>query len=382
MATFTQPRAAPLSTPPPTPRNLRVNVETISDHHFEFIDMENTTPRKPILGQQELTPPITPTTPVKAGAHNLLSSPSLARSYISLPQEPLVHSGTFELQQVLGRGAWSTVYLASEVTSKLPRALAIKTPSHKQANAIILQEARILTYLSKVPGEEQYLVPFHGLERTSTSLVMDALPLSLESFARSQLVLAKENISTASRSEPIMGRASFLQHARYLINGLRWLHRNHTVHGDIKPANILLPHTSSLAPLYCDFSSARVLSESSECAALPTDALTLSYASPELLASYRTGGVPTFASDVYALAVTLVALATGEDPYAGVNSHMKLLMAKEGYVLDAVRNGAHALRVKKGGAVERLVAGALEKKAHVRWSADEWSEVVELLMKE
>lgn len=173
------------------------------------------------------------------------------------------------------------------------------------------------------------------------------------------------------------------------------------VHGDIKASNVLLAPSvsdsdtlceeSTYKALYCDFSSARLMKPYSgdAPAALPTDAITTSYASPELLKSYSRSSSPsnpadaavaTEASDVWALAVTLVMAAVGEDPYAHAGHNMrKLAMVKEGMVLDGVRMGewTSGLRVKRGGVVERAVRSALAKKTEARIGIQAWVKEIE-----
>ncbi|MCC6624601.1 MAG: sigma 54-interacting transcriptional regulator [Deltaproteobacteria bacterium] len=84
-----------------------------------------------------------------------------------------------------------------------------------------------------------------------------------------------------------------------LLGTLGWLHGRGLVHGDLKPANVLVTTIGGAAwPVLIDFGLA---------GAFGGDALggTRGYLAPELLA----GAAPTPASDLYALGVTLRALA-------------------------------------------------------------------------
>jgi serine/threonine-protein kinase PknK len=90
---------------------------------------------------------------------------------------------------------------------------------------------------------------------------------------------------------------------------VRALHRRGVVHGDIKPANVIVDPSGE--PWLIDFGlSAR---------AVDADAVrgsgTLSFMAPELLR----GGRPSPASDVYALAATLHQLVTGAPPQPVIN---------------------------------------------------------------
>ncbi|KAI4120011.1 MAG: hypothetical protein LQ345_000270 [Seirophora villosa] len=283
----------------------------------------------------------------------------------------------------LGRGAWSTVYCATEgfkvQPSPLPtpptsptsspgkpvidRLLAIKTAARRDGQKILYQEARVLTYLHSSPEASRFLVPFHGYDQASQSLVMDAVPLNLDTYARSCLEEARLNFSTRTMFDPVCGTSVWQSLATQLTNGLAFLHEASCIHGDIKPANVLLrPNGADLGEgftaLYCDFSSSCILDgpsgEDSEQSQQLT-AVTADFASPELLSSLSNiSALATTASDIYALAVTLAVAATGSSPYAGASMELhKLGMIREGRVLDFARLGEQGTRVMKGRLVER-----------------------------
>ena len=170
--------------------------------------------------------------------------------------------------------------------------------------------------------------------------------------------------------------------ATQLVDGLCFLHAHDCIHGDIKPANILLRQDVSgvLEPLYCDFSSSRHKLDPSPA---EITALTPDYSAPELLSSLTQPGIPTlpsFKADIYALGVTLLFVALGESPYASARLEMmKLSMAKEGRPLDFARAGDQATRVRKGSYVERSLLGAFRKEEQ-RWDAAGWvDEVMKVL---
>ena len=323
------------------------------------------------------------------------------------PIKPLTYSGTFELQESLGYGVWSTVYRAVP-TSALPSStttpgsltpltpptsptrpknnlvLAIKTPSHNGAHSILHHEAQILTYLSTSPSASTYLVPFHGLHVPSHSLVLTAHPLNLATHLATIFTRTKANFTTRTMFDPIIGAAAYVSLTRQLVSGLAWLHGMDCVHGDIKPANILLaPLCSDLIadsafpfkPLYCDFSSSHTPSLPSPPAA---DAITTAYAAPEFLTSSSDTPSSTAASDIYALGVTLLVAGTGEEPYVAGRSEMqKLAMAKEGRPIDFARMTDQGTRTRKNGLVETVVARAVVRDVVERLTIEKWVEKVE-----
>ncbi|KAL9006541.1 MAG: hypothetical protein Q9188_000701 [Gyalolechia gomerana] len=309
--------------------------------------------------------------------------------------------------QELGRGAWSTVFRAtlclqfqpssiptpptSPVSSSskttINRLLAIKAAARRDAHDILYQEARILTYLHSCAHASRYLVPFHGYDVASQSLVMDAVPLNLDTHAKSCLKRTCLNFSTKTMFDPVCGTREWKSLAAQLINGLAFLHSRSCVHGDIKPANILLrpngdDSSEAYTALYCDFSSSRIFSGDSrndEDRSQQLTALTPDFTSPELFTSlYSTSAVATMASDVYALGVTLVVAAIGTSPYASAGMDMlKLGMAREGRVLDFARQGEQGTRVMKGKMVERCLKGALEKSTDNRSTVGQWKRDVD-----
>ncbi|KAI4178494.1 MAG: hypothetical protein LQ348_005590 [Seirophora lacunosa] len=312
----------------------------------------------------------------------------------------------------LGRGAWSTVYCATEgfkvQPSPLPtpptsptsspgkpvidRLLAIKTAARRDGQKILYQEARVLTYLHSSPEASRFLVPFHGYDQASQSLVMDAVPLNLDTYARSCLEEARVNFSTRTMFDPVCGTSVWQSLATQLTNGLAFLHEASCIHGDIKPANVLLrPNGADLGEgftaLYCDFSSSCILDgpsgEGSEQSQQLT-AVTADFASPELLSSLSNiSALATTASDIYALAVTLAVAATGSGPYAGASMELhKLGMIREGRVLDFARLGEQGTRVMKGRLVERCLRHALEKDVTKRSTVEELRRNVEATVEE
>ena len=307
-----------------------------------------------------------------------------------------------------GRGAWSAVYRAIEVNEEIPyqniltpptspfssplrnvtsvsdrKLLAVKAPIRRDAHKVLDNEARILTYLHQSPEAVVNLVAFHGYDATRHSIILDAHPLSMAAYGKSSLARARENFTTKTMFDPVVGAIQWTKFAEGLICGLDFLHSKGCVHGDIKPANILLQSLpdSTYIPLYCDFSSSHVLSPPSSPDTEEVSAVTAEFTSPELLTSfYRRNGdraVATFASDIFALGVTLLVAATGESPYVGARMELQRLgMAKEGKPMDFARGGDQASRVMRGKLVDRTLTKALERDPLRRVDAAEWSTMV------
>jgi serine/threonine protein kinase len=306
-----------------------------------------------------------------------------------------------------GRGVWSAVYMAtsrwsSRGTGPTPpsspamsnRVLAVKSPVRRDAHPVLETEARILTRITGTPGKDRYVVPFHGYVLTSHAIVMSAVPLALSTYIEGRAAIALQNFSTRTMFDPVLGMAQWHDLAMQLIRGLSWLHNESSVvHGDIKPHNILLrPRQESdddgncrrdvfpYEPLYADFSSAHDMSSPKTAlsgAATHLSALTPPFAAPELLtvAALKSSDIlATHASDVFSLAVTLLAAATGDLLlYPGASSMQRLAMSREGHrVLDFVQSGAHGSRVPRNGLVEKSLKPAVVKDPNERISPKEW----------
>ena len=368
-------------------------------------------------------------------------------SYEDLPYSNLIPPrpvpGIFELRgdtsrgyTEYGRGTWSIVYQALYRESpggqggvsadpNLPsppesphgplptrggdaRIVAVKVPipqAIENPRPVLEKEARILSFIQPLQGPRaahacQFLAPFLGFEASTSSLVFDALPLTLAAFSQQRARSIRDDFSTKSMLEPMVGPRQWLRFADRLIAGLEYLHNNSVIHGDIKPTNILLrmagyasdsdvgavaeefdtfTGSTLFDPVYCDFSSARV----EQVDAIPDEvsAVTTPYTAPELLEAFyhrnSERAIATFATDVFGLAATLIVPATGEELYHSVSNHIqKLTLARHGQPLEHARNSEQASRVIQGKFVDTVLVGALAKEADKRWSVREWKDIL------
>lgn len=364
------------------------------------------TPSKP-RAASSTTPPVTPT------KDNVQDAPVNA-DILRYSDDLEIHHDTKNQPVQFGHGVWSTVYKASSrpasdpsslltpptspatsTTTSSGRIVAVKSPVRRDAHAILEAEARVLTRLALSPGSDRHVIQFLGFIPRSHSLVMAAVPVALSGYIEEQAVVARERRSTQTMLEPVLGMGKWVDLARKLIAGLAWLHDHRIVHGDIKPHNILLqpgpgPTTNNeekfpYDPLLADFSSAHnhppTPSSSSGMNASLT-ALTPPFAAPELLvpSALKSPDIhPTPASDVFSLAVTLLAAATGDLLLYPGSSHMqRLAMAREGHrVIEFARSGMNGMRVPRNGVVEGVVRVAVCRVPGERVGVREWVGVVD-----
>ena len=311
--------------------------------------------------------------------------------------EVKVYDKRYILHEELGHGVWSNVYHAEEIlqstasrvfplsppnspingrVSSTNKILAVKRPHRRDAHRILENEAKVLTFLHADTNAPKYLVHFYGFDVPRYSIVLGAVTLTLETHAKAA---RRRSLSTKTMFDPVVGAEEWADMSEGLISGLNFLHNKGCIHGDIKPANILLRPDESdrLEPLYCDFSSSRITPDCVSDEIEEVSAVTADYTSPELLESLSKRNsdraVTTFASDVFALAVTLLFAAIGESPYTCARMDLqKLGMAKEGVPLRYTRLGEQASRIMEGRAVEGALQGALTKDPVKRLGVGQW----------
>ena len=306
---------------------------------------------------------------------------------------------------IFGVGAWSTVFKATthvkprtvlgSLTPPLsptiiaPVLVAVKKPARRDALTILKNEAKILSHLRAVADHEKYVVPFYGVLDEAT-IVMAAIPFSLEKHVRKCTVVASQNFSTWTMTEPVLGStAKWVVLARQLISALSWLHgRAQVIHGDIKPGNILLSRVQGSAtditfqPVLADFSSSQRL-DIEETTPNTLSAVTREYTAPELLTSKVLRdpiSTATTASDVFSMAITLLVSATGQMLVYHGSMFQRQAMATQGWmVLSNARNGEGGTRVPRFGVVEKVLERAVSKADMGRMSAQQWLGMIENL---
>lgn len=309
---------------------------------------------------------------------------------------PFAPKGTFVVlnnSRPFGHGVWSIVYRGffSRGSSRAadPEVIAVKKPGTKNAIPILRIEAAILSYLS-TPVPTPGVIPFYGFDEVTTSLLMPAYPLTLESFVKDahKFINSEENISLSTLRCPVVKMRQWLFLARKLCQGFCALKAKRVVHGDIKWGNVLLREAAIplgehgiwaergqggvlYEPIIIDFSSSQVISTDTEPKAV--SALTIPFCAPELLERFldpegRQAPVPTFTSDLYSVALTLLTAAIGSDPYSVrmATDTTKASWAKCGDPVGFARGDERGLRVGRGGVVDSCLMNCFGKTAKGR----------------
>ncbi|USP78942.1 hypothetical protein yc1106_06216 [Curvularia clavata] len=338
---------------------------------------------RPRLDSLESTP--------QPGSTELITFPHQVRDYDFCRDDR-------ERKKRIGEGAWSDVYLATPCPPKpsdqtpsqipcspdmtppltpvrtadssagltklppTPTLYAVKVPAMTSAKKVLSAEARILSYLTRFPSAENYIVSFYGLDTRTGSILLRAMDSTMESWIQKEL----NSLDETSRAARLT--AIFPSMALTLIDGLIWMQEKHCTHGDIKPSNILVSNTpSSLAApklLYSDFSSTLLTLPNTtiDTAASPLGAGTWDYLDPTLLSSSNTAP-PSAATDLWSLAITLLFLVLGASPFDAFkhNKYQQREMIKSGcplqclgYDEQGVRNMKRLKALEKGMGIDVL----------------------------
>ncbi len=226
-----------------------------------------------------------------------------------------VFAGRYRLFAPIGVGASATVYLADD--TRLARRVAVKVlHESRTGDATFLRRFRVearaaaqLTHPNVVIVHDWY-----DASEADPNVPVDPPYLVTELCEGGSL---RSLLDEGYRCTPSQSLRLGLEAAR----GLAYAHARGYMHRDVKPANLLLGADGRVR--IGDFGLARALAEASD--TLPSGALlgTARYAAPE----QALGALLDGRADVYALALVIVELLTGEVPFAG-DTPLGTLMAR------------------------------------------------------
>ena len=257
--------------------------------------------------------------------------------------------GRYQAFEVLGVGATSRVVRGFDPMIGRPVALKLFPPEIAQGEARerFLREARVVGQLS-----HPNIITLHdmGIDESSETpyLVMefiDGMPLSR--------VLEKGTL-------PLPRASAWVAHA---AEALEVAHRRGVIHGDVKPANILITMDGKVK--LTDFGMARVASrEARDSSLLGTPA----YWCPEQIM-----GRPQDArSDIFSLGVVLYEIITGKRPFDSDS-----LQGICNHVLSSTPNPVSRLQPSIPAAFDEIVTACLAKNPDARMtSGDELAQLL------
>lgn len=215
-------------------------------------------------------------------------------------------AGRYRLVTEIARGAIGTVWRAWDTSNEHWVAVKLLRPeAAAQSDLVVafLNEAELLA----------------DLDHPSIVRARDFLSDNRE-FALVMELVEGADLRRRLRAGGPLEPAAAAQIAVQVADALAYLHSRGVVHGDVKPANILMPDAGGPIKL-ADFGVARRLAQDPTIELRPGDLQTRrrailatpEYVSPEVVA----GGQPSPAADVYALGLVLFELICGRSPYRG-----------------------------------------------------------------
>jgi serine/threonine protein kinase len=369
------------------------------------------------------TPPWTPIGVVPSD-WNLLSSSFTSRATATSTEDQLTHirrqalfavpaapRGVCTLSSTsLGAGAWASVVSGGLDDGTTKSLVAIKKPTTAASNEILLSEAKILSYITSL-GTHDSLVSFHGYNPATSEVVMSLVPgLTLRDYSRQCKADRK-----FPRAEPVMGLRPWLTIAEQLAGAFTYLKKIGVVHGDVTWNNVIMREDGkgdtrndsedsdksgpTLTPVIIDFSSAHLSVPGYRPPAI--SATTTNFVAPEVLEAHlrdpitpplspadattkhgqnhEAWPIPTFASDLYGLGMTLLSAAIGGEVYGNLGRYAAIYV-RQGAPLDWVRNGDMAAAVGVRGTVTKTLRGCFGSKAEGRMEVEGLKTLVREMM--
>lgn len=262
------------------------------------------------------------------------------------------------LLDVIGEGTHALVHRALLDG----RTIAAKIASSQAAENCLRHENRMLEYIHTSNIDTTNIIGHF----TSVNQGMEA-KVMLE-LAESDMMTVLLNTPRPRRPGPITGEDSWLVMSVQLASALRNLHSIGLVHGDIKPHNVLVTAKNVLK--LADFETSMVLDDSTADEYQRdgfTVAGTTTYSAPECLRFRQTQ--LTKEADVYALGVTLLVLACGEEPYASARTNIeRIIQCQAG---NPIRYMSSSASVKQciSPLVQTVVGGCCHRDPVQRWTA-------------
>jgi eukaryotic-like serine/threonine-protein kinase len=269
-----------------------------------------------------------------------IAGAELLSEYEKLLGSASVHwAAEYKKIRILGKGGQGVVYLSERLGTdlfRLPVALKIFSPeSYRDVESYLNDMARIAEISSRAALiQHDNLLDLHNfIERNGVRIMImewvdgyDLRTLMTEEiYQESRTRLSADRwtnvnqvILSTGPVQPRLKPGVAIRILRECLAGLAALHRDGIVHGDIKPANIMVKRTGNAKII--DIGSAMDLDH-----AAARRMWSPAYAAPEVLA----GGKNTPQSDLASLGYVLIELLAGQSPFEGLNDYQSLLAAKQ-----------------------------------------------------
>ena len=215
----------------------------------------------------------------------------------------------YQIQQTLGTGGMSVVYLAKDLMLERPVALKILRPdltTNSDFSSKFRQEAKAVAILS-----HPNIVTVHdfGVDRGRLFIVMEYVP--------------GQDLKTLIKQTGKFKIKEALLLITQACSGLGYAHRAGLVHCDVKPHNMIVTPEERLK--ITDFGIARALSTIN-----PDERSEIVWGSPQYFSPEQAAGLaPSPASDVYSIGVILYEMLTGRLPFISNDTNELVRMHRD-----------------------------------------------------
>ena len=233
------------------------------------------------------------------------------QQFLRLVQPGDLLADRFRIIDLLGEGGMGQVYAAEDTLTRTAVAVKVIRPEffeHPEARARLISELRLARLVTNA-----HVCRLHDVTETVVQGIQ-LIFLSME-------LLDGETLAERLRRQPRLSGEEAKRVALQLAEATAALHEARVVHGDFKPANVMLIESpAGLRAVVTDFGLARSLGRTAGKPDGPVDTSGSSGGTPAYMAPERYGGSPaTAASDVFAVGLVVARVLTGLDLHSTVH---------------------------------------------------------------
>jgi serine/threonine protein kinase len=231
---------------------------------------------------------------------------------------PLILAGRYLPTRLLGKGGFGTAFLAIDRYTPAQRQCVVKqflpagkfTPAQLQtAQDLFAREAAVLEELGHQHNQIPDLFAFFPLNVNNSGGKPEDFFYLVQEF------IDGEDLEKELARQKFFSEEQALEILESMLPVLEFVHQRGVIHRDIKPSNIMRDRRGRLYLL--DFGAVKQATAGNAPQQKSTGIYSLGFAPPEQMA-----GDQVFpATDIYALAVTVISLLTGKEPQDLLDSY-------------------------------------------------------------